>query len=304
METVGSAARYPSPLRYPGGKGKVANFLKLLIVGNDLTGIDYVEPYAGGASVALTLLFEDYVSNAQINDLNQGVYQFWRLAVNDPDALCRRIRAARLDLDEWQRQKRIYAAADTAPEDLAFATFYLNRTNRSGIISRGGVIGGNDQSGNWKIDARFNKDSLCSRILKIARFAPRLTVTNHDAVELLEASANRSDPALHYLDPPYYLKGSRLYDNFYSHDDHLAVSSTVRSMKGPWVVSYDADPEILAMYSGSESMRYILGYSASKSPNGTEVMFFSDDLVIPDVSSPAGISSSAVDAARAPATLF
>ncbi|MEW2142563.1 DNA adenine methylase [Micromonospora vinacea] len=304
METIGSAARYPSPLRYPGGKGKVANFLKLLIVQNDLSGIDYVEPYAGGASVALTLLFEDYVSNAHINDLNPGVYQFWRLAIDDPDVLCRRIRAADLTLDEWRRQKRIYADADTAPEDLAFATFFLNRTNRSGIISRGGVIGGNDQTGDWKIDARFNKASLCARILKIARFAPRLTVTNHDAVTLLKANASRAGAALHYLDPPYYLKGSRLYDNFYSHDDHLAVSGTVRSMKGPWVVSYDADPEILSMYPGCESMRYILGYSASKSPNGTEVMFFSEDLVVPDVSSPAGIASSTVDAAKVAATLF
>ncbi len=282
----------------------MANFLKLLILQNDLTGIDYVEPYAGGASVALTLLYEDYVSNAQINDLNQGVYQFWRMVVNDPDALCRRIRAVNLNLEEWRRQKRVYADMDATPEDLAFATFFLNRTNRSGIISRGGVIGGNDQRGDWKIDARFNKASLCSRILKVARFASRLTVTNQDAVALLKGSTSRAGTALHYLDPPYYLKGSRLYDNFYGHDDHLTVSRTVRSMKGPWVVSYDANPEILSMYSGCESLRYILGYSASKSPNGTEAMFFSEDLVVPDVSSPAGIASSAIDAAKATATLF
>lgn len=305
METVGSAARYPSPLRYPGGKGKVANFLKLVLIRNSLVGIDYVEPYAGGASIALTLLFEDYVSNAHINDLNSGVYQFWRLVLDDPDSLCRKIRAARLTMDEWNRQKQTYADPSSTHEDLAFATFFLNRTNRSGIIARGGVIGGNDQSGKWKIDARFNKESLCSRIMKVARFGSRLTVTNLDAGELLNQNPQRTSPALHYLDPPYYLKGSRLYDNFYTHADHIAVSTAVKGMTGPWVVSYDADPEILSMYSSCESLRYILGYSASKSPNGTEVMFFSDDLAVPDVMSPAGISAGTVDALKGPSpTLF
>jgi DNA adenine methylase len=297
VESVGSAARYPSPLRYPGGKGKVANFLKLMILRNGLVGIDYIEPYAGGASVALSLLFEEYIGHANINDLNEGVYNFWRMVLDDPDALCSKISTVPLSMAEWQRQKRIHCDPDTTPQERGFATFYLNRTNRSGIITRGGVIGGNAQQGTWKIDARFNRESLCARVRKIARFGSRITVTRHNAIDLLRAEAQPTSSRLLYLDPPYYVKGARLYDNSYSHDDHIEVRDAARAMSGPWVVSYDAAPDILNMYAGCQSIRYILGYSASKAAQGTEAMFFSDDLEMPDVVSPAGISSR--DVARA-----
>ncbi|NED54619.1 DNA adenine methylase [Micromonospora aurantiaca] len=304
MESGGSAARYPSPLRYPGGKGKIANYLKLLIIQNSLAGIRYVEPYAGGASVALGLLFEEYVSNIHINDLNRGVYSFWRFALESSDELCGRISNVALSMDEWKRQKAIHSDPDVGWKDLGFATFYLNRTNRSGIITRGGVIGGNDQNGNWKIDARFNRRSLCARVEKVARFGSRITVSMRNAVDLIRSEAE-VDGRLLYLDPPYYVKGARLYDNFYSHEDHIEVCKAVRKAAGPWVVSYDAAPEILEMYSGCESVRYILGYSASKAAHGTEAMFFSADLSVPDVASPARITPLTVArAAAASSRLF
>lgn len=293
MESGGSAARYPSPLRYPGGKGKIANFLKLLIIRNSLTGVRYVEPYAGGASVALSLLFEEYVSHIHINDLNRGVFSFWRFVLDDPDGLCARISKVPLSVEEWKRQKAIYSDPDATPQDLGFATFYLNRTNRSGIIARGGIIGGNRQHGTWKIDARFNRKSLCARVKKIARFASRITVSMEDAVDLIRSESNTKDRFL-YLDPPYYVKGARLYDNFYDHEDHVEVCKAVRSAAGPWVVSYDAAPEILTMYAGCESIHYVLGYSASKATHGIEAMFFSPGLSVPDVVSPARITSETV----------
>ena len=132
---------YPSPLRYPGGKGKVANFFKLLFLENDLLGSEYVEPYAGGASVGLSLLFEEYASHIHINDLDQSVYTFWKVVLQRPDDLCGRIAAARLGVREWDRQRQVQSATDPDELDLAFSTLYLNRTNRSGIIG-GGIIGG------------------------------------------------------------------------------------------------------------------------------------------------------------------
>jgi len=306
MEPIGLAARYPSPLRYPGGKGKVANYIKLLIIQNDMLGIDYVEPYAGGGSVALALLFEEFVGKIQINDLNKGVYAFWKLATEDHEWLCSKIFSVPLDIDEWQRQKAIYSDESATLQELGFATFYLNRTNRSGIIARGGVIGGNDQTGRWNIDARFNRASLAARISKIARFASRISITNVDALGLLRREyARRAGQRLLYLDPPYYVKGGRLYDNAYEHADHLAVSKAVVRLPGPWVVSYDAAPEILSMYREQKAISYILGYSASKNERGTEVMFFSPDLAIPDVASPSGVTGDKIRNAKlAMATLF
>ena len=283
----------------------MANFLKLVIIRNSLSGVDYVEPYAGGASVALSLLFEEYVSNIQINDLNPGVFHFWRMVLGDPDALCKRITAIPLSIEEWKRQKSIHADPNAEPADIGFATFYLNRTNRSGIIARGGVIGGNDQTGAWKIDARFNRPSLCARVNKVARFGSRIKVTQRNAIDILHEKSRRKQRRLFYLDPPYYVKGARLYDNFYSHDDHVEVRDAVNSMKDHWVVSYDAAPDILEMYSRFKSLRYVLGYSASTAAQGTEVMYFSSDLIVPDVVSPAGISSQVVTRSlQQTATLF
>jgi DNA adenine methylase len=290
MSKLPNPVRYVSPLRYPGGKGKVANFLKLLVLENSLQGIGYVEPYAGGASVALSLLMEGYVGKIHINDLNPGVHAFWRYVVDNPDSLCSRIQRASLSMSEWERQRAIYSDKSSSAEELGFATFFLNRTNRSGIISRGGAIGGREQLGKWKIDARFDKKSLCERIRSVAQLGDRITVTSIDAAVLLNQMSENPGASLLYLDPPYYVKGAGLYDNFYSHADHLAISNIVKSMKGPWVVSYDAAPEIIDMYPECLSLRYSLGYSAASASSGTEVMFFSPELALPDVKSPAGIS--------------
>lgn len=297
----GSAGRYHSPLRYPGGKGKVANYFKVLLIENSLIGMDYVEPYAGGSSVALGLLYEDYVGHIHINDLNAGVHAFWDAALNCTADLCDRILKTEVTIEEWLRQREVHrAGAEADPFDLAFASFFLNRTNRSGIIG-GGVIGGLEQTGAWKLDARYNKPELVQRIRKLGRHRDRITLTHLDAAVLLGLWATREDAAFFYLDPPYFVKGEGLYDNFYAPEDHQAVATAVLGLKHPWVVSYDAAPEIIEMYGDARSLRYRLSYSAHERQAGSEVMFYSDDLHIPE-SLPAGISMQAVDAARTTAT--
>lgn len=287
--------RYASPLRYPGGKAKVANYLKLLILDNDLLGVKYLEPYAGGASVALTLLYEDYVSSIAINDLNPGVYAFWHSVLAYTDEFCELVAETPLTVDEWQRQRT--AAFTEESSDLArgFATFFLNRTNRSGIVA-GGVIGGLDQTGPWKIDARFPRGELIRRIRKIARFRSRITVTGVDTLGLLKA-APKSDQSLYFLDPPYYIKGEGLYDNFYGHDDHVRIRDAVTELASPWVVSYDAAPEIMQMYRDCQSLRYSLSYSASTRQRGSEVMLFAPHLIPPE-ESPSDVSAARIEDVR------
>lgn len=298
MQPNNATLRHISPLRYPGGKGKVANFIKLLIIRNSLNGVKYIEPYAGGASVALSLLLEGYVETIHVNDLNRPVYEFWNAAIHHTDKFCAKISNIPLDVDEWQRQRAIYNDTESEGFDLGFAAFYLNRTNRSGIIAGGGVIGGLEQQGKWKIDARFNREGLRARIERLAGFGSKITVTMTDAIELINSLDSIKERRLLYLDPPYYVKGEGLYDNFYQHADHVMVAEAIHRTGGPWIVSYDAAPEILDLYKGCESLRYSLGYSAAKASLGTEVMFFSPDLVQPDVRSVAGISNQAVLDAR------
>lgn len=277
-----------TPLRYPGGKGKLAPFMKLVLEQNQLIDGHYVEAYAGGAGIAMELLLQEYVTRVHLNDLNPSVFAFWSAAISRCDELCSRISRVRVSMAEWRRQKAVQLDARNAdPLDLAFSTFFLNRTNRSGIIS-GGVIGGKGQTGDWKLDARFNKVELCSRIQAIARYAHRIRLYNIDAADFIrDVLPGLPDRTLVYLDPPYYLKGQELYENHYAHDDHRQIARLIRAERRlPWIVSYDHNPSIVQFYGKAPSLIYGINYSAQDRYKGSEIMFFSRGIMIPDVENP------------------
>jgi len=284
-----------TPLRYPGGKGKLANFMKLVFRDNNLLDAPYIEPFAGGAGVAIALLFGEFTSHIYINDINRSIYAFWYSVLNDTDALCQLIRDTPVTMEEWESQQSIQQSAGQATTlELGFSTFFLNRTNRSGIIA-GGVIGGKNQDGPYKLDARFNRKNLISRIQRIARFGNRISLFNTDAAQFIRDVLPRiSNNALVYFDPPYYVKGQGLYQNYYEHDDHLEIARLVAGISQHWIVSYDNALQIQAIYNGYRQIVYNLNYSAGERYKGSEVMFFSDRLVIPAVESPALIPSKRV----------
>lgn len=280
-----------TPLRYPGGKAKLARFFMLLAQRNALTDMHYVEPYAGGAGVALALLFEEYASHIYINDINPPIFSFWHTVLNQTDYICRRILETEVCMEEWYRQKEIVTNfEDNTIEELGFATFFLNRTNHSGIINAG-IIGGREQTGIWKMDARYNKRDLIQRIEKIANFRTRIHLYNDDAVHLLENIAlDLPQNTLIYLDPPYYVKGQNLYQNFYQHQDHETIAHLLQNMPHSWVVSYDNVEPIRMMYANYRMQPYNLSYTASRiRQQGSEVMIFSENLNIPEVEDPINI---------------
>lgn len=283
---------YHSPLRYPGGKRKLANFFKLIFRANDLLDGEYAEPYAGGAAVALALLFGEYARRIYINDIDRGVYAFWDAVLNQTDTLCQRITDVHVNMEEWERQRAVQEAENPDPIDLAFSTFFLNRTNRSGIIT-GGVIGGKAQSGEWKLDARFNKEDLVERIEKIGRYSSRIELFNLDAAKFIDHVTPRlSTKSLIYLDPPYYVKGnSLLYANFYDEQDHAFIARKVAGLKNHWVVSYDNVEEIRKLYTPFREVVYGISYSTQSRYQGKEVIFFSKGLSIPEVDNPSSIRS-------------
>lgn len=278
--------RYYTPLRYPGGKGNIGVFMQELVLQNRLSGGIYVEPYAGGAAVALKLVMTGYVAESWLNDIDPAIHAFWDATLNHTDALVERIRKTPLTLDEWHRQREIYFASNKKdPVGLGFATLFLNRTNRSGILG-GGVIGGLDQKGKWLIDARFNRDALEERVRRIETYRHRIKLDSLDAASYLK-QLDLPERALVYLDPPYFRKGKRLYRNHYQFDDHKEIAKTVtRSLRSRWVVSYDDVPEIIGLYKNHRQLRYAVGYSAQTKGQGGEVMFFSRRLTPPMTSNP------------------
>ncbi len=285
-------SHFHSPLRYPGGKRKLSNFIKLILKENKLLDGYYIEPYAGGSAVALSLLFNEYVRKIYINDIDKSIFTFWHNVLNNTDALCQKIKDTVVSVEEWKRQKNVQSSANPDPLELAFSTFFLNRTNRSGIIS-GGVIGGINQQGRWKLDARFNKNDLIKRIEKIGRFKDRIVLSNYDAEFLLEKILpNLNQPSLIYFDPPYYVKGKEaLYTNFYMESDHARLANRICKLTYPWIISYDNVKPIFSLYNRFRHITYRLNYSAQSRYTGKEIMFFSDNLTIPELPDPTRISS-------------
>ncbi len=253
---------------------------------------NYLEPYAGGAAVALSLLFNEYVRKIYINDIDKSIFTFWQTVLNDSERLCEKIWNVKITMKEWMRQKDILSSNNPDPLDLAFSTFFLNRTNRSGIIS-GGVIGGKHQKGKWKLDARFNKKDLIKRIEKINRYQSRIFLTNLDAEEFLQITLPQiKKDSLIYLDPPYYVKGKEaLYTNYYKESDHKRVANRIFNLSHPWIISYDNVKPIVNLYKEYRKISYDLNYSAQRRYLGKEIMFFSNELLIPDVLEPSRIKS-------------
>ena len=282
MLSISTRSNFYSPLRYPGGKGKVAAYVKNILTLNNLEDCHYIEPYAGGAAVALELLFHEYAKTIHINDLDPGVAAFWRSVLYKTDELCKLIHNAKMDMSEWQKQRAIALSKTSLGDvDRGFATFFMNRTNRSGIL-RAGVIGGKEQAGTWKLDARFNRNELIQRIEKIASLSNRIRFTELDASSLLKEITHKKNTFL-YLDPPYFGKGKDLYTHFYTHEDHRLIAKAISTLNDvKWIVSYDDVDKISELYGRFRCIRYTLSYSVQNRYRGGEIMFFSPELKIPD----------------------
>jgi len=267
-----------SPLRYPGGKAALYPRLREIIRSNGFAGCTYVEPYAGGAGAALSLLVTGQVERIEINDLDPAIAAFWSTVVHEPDFLAHQIRKAKLNVREWQKQKAIYREADASnPTTLGFATFYLNRTNRSGVLN-GGPIGGLDQTGNYKIDARFNREGLTERIRIISLYAEKIQVTSRDGLEIIRDACRRRNTFV-YADPPYFEKAGSLYLNAFRPSDHEALAKLLnqRAQK-TWVLTYDNVPQVGELYPDRARHTFGLHYSAHRVLRATEVMVVSDSL--------------------------
>lgn len=272
-----------SPLRYPGGKSQLSEYILSIINSNSLENGTYVEPYAGGAGVALYLLLTEKMSDICINDIDFSIYSFWYSVINHTEELCRLINDTPVDIPTWEMQKVIQKEKEQHPIlDVGFSTFYLNRTNRSGII-KGGVIGGRNQNSDYKIDCRFNKTNLIQRIQRIAEYREHIHVTNLDAIEFLCTYKERfKNKTLINLDPPYYKKGQQLYVNFYNHDDHVSLKQYLDSINDcHWIVTYDSAEEIKEIYKDYDNKNLSIRYTAATKRKGSEILIYSPCMSIP-----------------------
>lgn len=286
-----------SPLRYPGGKGNLSPFLGRLLGAQPTRCSVYVEPFAGGAGAALRLLLDEYVDEVVLNDLDRGIASFWRCVFKETENMARLVETATVTVDEWHKHREIYSARSSSKDDLtlAFATFFLNRTNRSGILNAR-PIGGLAQTGAWKIDARFNKTGLAGRIRALGSYRNRVTVSEEDGVEVVTRYLDKT--TFIYADPPYLVRGSDLYLDTLTWSDHQLLARRLSGSRGRWMVTYDHDPRVVSLYPDQRLAAFSIAHTAAKPHVGQELAVFADNLRVDDLAG-LGKNASFLEAATA-----
>lgn len=292
-----SQTRIKTPLRYPGGKSQLFGFVSEILQQNNIDGT-YIEPFAGGAGIAIELLLSGKVSDIVINDYDPSIFAIWNAIINDTNKLIKLISSVPFDyttpgvassesmIDFWNRQKNVHTQANKKVYTLdnAFATLMLNRMNISGIIS-GGPIGGKSQSGKYKLDSRFNKKTLITKIKNIAEQRDHIILHNLDANELINVIKKSfdADNTFIFFDPPYFVQGKNLYMSFFDDKQHEVLAKNILSLeKYHWITTYDHAPQISELYSSaSKRYEYSLNYSANKRGKAFEYLFASPITKLP-----------------------
>jgi DNA adenine methylase len=267
-----------TPLRYPGGKAKLYPFMKELIQKNFHSKPIYVEPFAGGCGLALKLLEKDIVEKIIINDNDYAIYCFWHSVLNNNKKFIKLISDAIISVDEWNNQKSIYMNQENYSRlEIGFATFYLNRCNRSGILLAG-PIGGKQQDGKYLMDCRFNKENLIEIVKRIYTLRKRIKLHHVDATKLIKYIDNKYDNLFIYLDPPYVKKGKQLYKNHFQQEDHTRLAKAIFNLKCQWFVTYDDANLIRSLYGDLYQDRFLLRYTVAGENQGYEIAIYKDSI--------------------------
>lgn len=271
-----------TPLRYPGGKTKIYNMVKTIIESNFETKPIYVEGFAGGSGLALKLLFSNVVTEIHINDYDYAIYSIWYSILNNKNELIHMIEKTDINIEAWKKQKEIYLnQLKYNILEIGFATLFLNRVNRSGIINAG-PIGGINQTGNYKIDCRFNKEAIIKLINMIYEKRDKIFIYQKDAKEFITDIDKKYKNLFIYLDPPYVEKGPELYKNSFTRDDHINLFNSTSMLQNNWFTTYDNTTFISTLYKNLKQHNFNINYSLATRQKGIEIAIYSNNLKIPE----------------------
>lgn len=287
-----AADRWLSPLRYPGGKGRMAGELANLFQAQfGLMDVEiWAEPFAGGAGAGLHLLEQNVVSEVWLIEKNPALAAFWRTAVTDGGGLAARVRSCQPDMSTWHHAREILAAAQETPDladlDIALAALIVNRCSRSGMVTpRVGPIGGEQQNGKYHLRSRWNAEGLAARIEWIWQRANRIRVREGDGIEHigeLDGSIGIEEEMLLFVDPPYIVQGNRLYAVGMTVDDHKDLAYALDRCAARWLLTYDNDDRILELYPDRRVLAYEINYSTNQRRLAEEYAVLSDELAVRD----------------------
>jgi len=277
-----------NPLRYPGGKYFLSNYISQVLESHLLKGCTFYEPYAGSAAVSLEMLFRGLADRIVIVEKDPLIYSFWKAVLDHTERLCEAINRLDISVNTWhvfEPYKYAQTPLEYSTVELGLAGLFFNRTNYSGIL-QANPIGGKTQSSEYKIDCRFKKATIISHIKKIACSREKITVKWADAIQYLETSLGllHKTNCFVYIDPPYYQKGKSLYRYYYRDQDHKNLSELIKKCQFPWLISYDEHPFITALYFGQVNnfclQKIYCDYSANQYKRSANEILISN-LIIP-----------------------
>lgn len=275
-----------SPLRYPGGKSQLSEKISKILESNNINNSIYIEPFAGGFGVGLYLLFNNKVQKVILNEYDIAIYSIWFAILYECEYFIKDIENTEVSIKEYKKQKEIYHKLKNNKNysyKLAFAAFFLNRTNISGILNAG-PIGGYEQNSKYKIDCRFGKENLIKKIKEINKYKDRIEIYNLNYKDFLKdiiLDKYKKEDIFIFLDPPYYKQGKNLYNKFFNEKAHKELKENILNVKEyNWVMTYDNAKEIREIYKNFNTITFSMRYSANKVRKETELLIYSNKLNI------------------------
>lgn len=255
-----------TPFRYPGGKAFLADLLQERIEATDNPVTTYAEPYAGGAGAAVELLARGVVQRIILNDFDRRIHSVWLAIINETDRFIDRIRSTSVTIDTWYAAREIVEKnlKGEDPFELGFSTFFLNRTNHSGVIIGAGPIGGYKQTGKWLIDARWYPDTICKRVRWLGDHRDQIILSNKDGLDFLSSfDGSEINSTFFFIDPPYVQAGAKLYMNAMNDLKHRDLAKFLTGCAAPlhWLVTYDDCQLISDVYASASIERVPVRYS-------------------------------------------
>jgi DNA adenine methylase len=227
-----------SPFRYPGGKTWLIPQIRKWLSSTNPKPQELAEPFAGGAIVGLSALFEDFVQKLVLIEKDEDVASVWEVIVNGQ---ARKLADAIVGFEFSEGAvKRILASHPNSVFDRAFQTILRNRVQRGGILAPGASLLKNGENGKG-MASRWYPTTLRNRIEAILHMRRNISFINADGIEFIRYNAHRTDTVF-FIDPPYTLAGRRLYAH--SELDHEELFKVVSTIKGDFLMTYDNSKEI------------------------------------------------------------
>jgi DNA adenine methylase len=238
-----------SPFRYPGGKTWLVPRIRQWLGSLNPKPREIAEPFAGGAIVGLSALFEDFVQKAVLVEKDDDVASVWNVLINGE---ARRLADAIVDFDfSADAVRSVLASRPTTVFDRAFATILRNRVQRGGILAPGASLIKKGENGRG-MASRWYPVTLRNRIEGILQTRRNISFVQGDGIEFMRYNAHRPDTVF-FIDPPYTLAGRRLYTH--SQIDHEELFRVASGIRGDFLMTYDNAKEIryLAAKSGFQT---------------------------------------------------